>query len=145
MGRSRGGLTTKLHAASTDEHTAVALSLTAGERHDTVGFAEIYSQARRAGNVGTLTADRAYDTDAIRAQLKADKVTCVIPPKKNRLHPPRCSRRRYRERHKIENFFRKLQDFRRVATRYDKLARCYLSLVHLACSLLVLRDFVNTP
>ncbi len=138
-------MTTKLHAASTDEHTAVALTLTAGERHDLIGFDALYTQAQAGGTLTRLTADRAYDADRVRARLAEDDVACVIPSRKNRLRPPRCSRRLYRRRHKIENWFRKLQDFRRLATRYDKLAACYLALVHLASTVILLRSFVNTP
>lgn len=138
-------MTTKVHAASTDEHTAVALTLSAGERHDLIGFDEIYAQAQEAGTLARLTADRGYDADDVRARLASDQVECVIPPRKNRLEPLPCSRRLYRRRHKIENWFRKLQDFRRLATRYEKLAACFLALVHLGSTLILLRSFVNTP
>jgi transposase len=123
----------------------VALALTAGERHDLLGFEPLYTQAQAAGTLHRLTADRAYDADAVRTRLAHDEVGCVIPAKRNRLRPPPCSRRLYRRRHKIENFFRKLQDFRRLATRYEKLANCYLALVHLASAVILLRAFVNTP
>jgi transposase len=123
----------------------VALTLTPGHRHDSIGFDEIYLQAQAAGPLGRLTADRAYDSGAIRARLASDHVTCVIPPNPVRLRPPYYSRRLYRKRHQIENWFRKLQDFRRLATRYDKLAACYLAFVHLGSTLIFLRSFVNTP
>lgn len=138
-------MTTKLHAASTDEHTAVALTLTAGERHDLIGFDALYAQAKEGGTLRRLTADRAYDADDLRTRLRKDDIECVIPPRKNRRRPPHCSRRLYRRRHKIENWFRKIQDFRRLATRYEKLAICYLALVHLVSSVILLRSFVNTP
>lgn len=131
--------------ASTDEHTAVGLALTAGERHDLNGFAPVYAQAQEAGTIVRVTADRAYDADPLRVRLAADKVDCVIPPRKNRRKPAHCSHRLYRRRHKVENWIRKLQDFRRLATRYDKLAACYLALVHLASLVILLRFFVNTP
>lgn len=132
LGRSRGGLTTKLHVASTDENTAVGLALSGGERHDINGFAPVYAQAQEAGTVVRVTADRAHDADPLRERLTADQGDCVIPPRKNRRHPAHCSRRLYRRRHKVENWIRKLQDFRRLATRYEKLATCYLALAHLA-------------
>ena len=134
-----------MHAASIDEHTAVALTLTSGERHDLIGFDEVYAQAQETGTLARLTADRGYDADDLRAQLASDRVECVLPPRKNRIAPPCCSRRLYRRRHKIENWFRKLQDFRRLATRYEKLAACYLALVHLGSTVILLRSFVNTP
>jgi transposase len=121
------------------------LALSGGERHDINGFAPVYAQAQEAGTVVRLTADRAYDADALRERLADDEVDCVIPPRRNRRHPAQCSRRLYRRRHKVENWIRKLQDFRRLATRYDKLAACYLALVHLASSLILLRFFVNAP
>lgn len=96
-----------MHAASTDEHTAVALTLTAGERYDLIGFDPLCAQAREAGTLTRLTADRAYDADALRARLATDEVACVIPAKRNRLEPPPCSRWRYRRRHTIENWFLK--------------------------------------
>ena len=119
--------------------------MTAGERHDLLGFDALYTQAQEGGTLARLTADRAYDADQVRERLAEDDVTCVIPPRKNRRRPPPCSRRLYRRRHKIENWFRKIQDFRRLATRYDKLAACYLALVHLASTVILLRSFVNTP
>ncbi len=123
----------------------MALALTAGERHDLIGFDTVYAEAQAAGTLARLTADRAYDADELRTRLAQDKVQCVIPGRKNRLRPPRYSRRLYRERHKIENWIRKLQDFRRLATRYEKLAACYLALTHLASTVILLRFFVNTP
>jgi transposase len=145
LGRSRGGLTTKLHAASTDEHTAVALALTACERHDLIGCDAVYAQAREGGMLTRLTADRAYDAGEVRTRLIEDEVEGGIPPRKNRRRLPHCSRPLYRRRHKIENWFRKIQDFRRLATRYEKLAACYLALVHLVSVVILLRSFVNTP
>jgi transposase len=123
----------------------VALALTAGERHDLIGFDAVYTEAQAAGTVARLTADRAYDADELRARLARDQVECVIPGRKNRLQPPPCSRRLYRARHQIENWIRKLHDFRRLATRYEKLAACYLALAHLASTVILLRSFVNTP
>ena len=123
----------------------MAVLLTEGQRHDSVGFAPLYAQAQSAGPPVRLTADRAYDADAIRAQLATDAVVSVIPARCNRLEPLPHSPELYTLRHKVENWFRKLQDFRRLATRYEKLAKCYLALVHLASALILLRAFVNTP
>ena len=145
LGRSRGGLTTKLHAATTDEDTAVGLSLTCGQRHDLIGFDPVYEQACQAGTPSSLAADRAYDADALRARMADAKVQCVIPGKCNRIRPIAYSKKLYRRRHKVENWFRKIMDFRRVATRYDKLACCFLAVTHLASAVILLRAFVNTP
>jgi putative transposase len=78
-------------------------------------------------------ADAAYDSDAIRSVLAARGIEPVIPnnPTRKRLHP--FDRKAYRLRNVIERTFSRLKDFRRVATRYDKLAQNFLSAVALAC------------
>lgn len=119
--------------------------LTEGQRHDSVPFVELYAQACESGLVVRITADKAYDGNLIRAVLAADGVKATIPSPKHRRVKPPCSRRLYRLRHKVENYFRKLLDFRRVATRYDKLARCFLAFVHLSAATILVRHFVNTP
>ena len=123
----------------------MAALLTEGQRHDSVAFADIYAQACKSGPVVRVIADKAYDGNPIRDALKADGVKTTIPSPKHRRVKARCLRRFYRQRHKVENYFRKLFDFRRVATRYDKLARCFLAFVHLAAATVLLRHFVNTP
>jgi transposase len=104
-----------------------------------VPFEQVYLQARDSGRVVRVTADKAYDGAPIRNRLKVDRVKAVIPSRSNQRHKRRCPKRFYRLRHKVENFFRKLFDFRRVATRYDKLASCFLSFVHLVSTVVLLR------
>jgi transposase len=145
LGRSRGGLTTKLHVACVDEATAVALLLTEGQRHDSVPFADVLAQAAATGEVQRVIADKAYDGNPIRELLATAGIKTSIPSPQHRRVKSRCLRRFYRQRHKVENFFRKLFDFRRVATRYEKLARCFLALVHLTSAVVLVRHFVNTP
>ena len=128
-----------------DEVTAIATLLSEGQRHDSVPFAELYAQACTAGTVRRVIADKAYDGNPIRDRLRADGVKICIPSPSHRRVKARCLRRFYRLRHKVENYFRKLFDFRRVATRYDKLARAYLAFVHLAAVAILVRHFVNTP
>ena len=74
-----------------------------------------------------LLADKAYDADHWRAQLKRRKICPVIPNKSNRKHPHPFNRKRYRGRNVIERMFGRLKDFRRVATRYDKNAENFLA------------------
>lgn len=138
-------MTTKLHAACVDEATSVVLLLTEGQRHDSVPFPEVYALACANGQVERIVADKAYDGTPIRARLAADGVKTTIPSPSHRRIKARWLRRFYRQRHKVENYFRKLFDFRRVATRYDKLARCYLAFVQLGATFILLRHFVNTP
>jgi transposase len=128
-----------------DETTTVAMLLTEGQRHDSVPFVELYTQACESGTVERVVADKAYDGNPIRDTLAADGVKTTIPSPKHRRVKARCLRRFYRQRHKVENYFRKLFDFRRVATRYDKLARCFLAFVQVAAATILVRQFVNTP
>jgi len=74
-----------------------------------------------------VTADKAYDSKAARQQIKDDGAVPVIPSRSNALKKARCPKRIYRQRHKIENFFCRIKDWRRLATRFDKLARIFLA------------------
>ena len=76
--------------------------------------------------------DKGYDADALRTLLRASHTVPVIPGRCTRKRAIAYDKRRYKERHLIENAFCRLKDFRRVATRYDKLARNFLSAVALA-------------
>lgn len=138
-------MTTKLHAACLDEHTAVALVLSEGNRHDSIPVPDLIAEAALSGKITRVTADRAYDGAPVRQPLLDQGVELVIPSPAHRKHPVPCPPELYRLRHKVENYFRKLFDFRRIATRYDKLAKCYLACVHLVASIVLLRGFVNTP
>lgn len=80
----------------------------------------------------TLLADKAYDTDAIRADLKRRGIKAVIPPKANRKVAIRYNKRLYRERNCIERVFGHLKINRAIATRYDQLAETFLDLLFLA-------------
>jgi transposase len=79
-----------------------------------------------------LLADKGYDADGLRKHLRRSAIVPVIPGRSNRKRVIRYDKRRYKERHLIENAFCRLKDFRRIATRYDKLARNFLSAVALA-------------
>jgi transposase len=85
-----------------------------------------------AGPLSRLVADKGYDANRLRQWLKAEGTKPVIPGRRNRKRPIQYDERRYRERWRIEAAFCRLKDFRRVATRYDKLAANFLSAVALA-------------
>jgi transposase len=135
MGRTKGGLNTKLHAA-TDEHAQPqALVLTSGQEADVVHAATLLESA--AGTHALM--DRAYDSDALRALIAARGMKACIPPRKNRNHPATYDVELYKQRHHVENFFEKLKRCRRVATRYDKTAASFMAFVLIACCVLNLR------
>jgi transposase len=85
------------------------------------------------GETTAVIADKGYDSDALIAEIEAVGVRAVIPPRRNRTTQRRWSKRLYRERHLIENLFARLKQFRRLATRYDKLAARYAAFIALAC------------
>lgn len=84
-------------------------------------------------------ADKAYDADRLILALEARGINPVIPPKANPLIQRHCDFALYRERNLVERFFNTLKHFRAIATRYDKLARNFLSAVHLAAMLILLK------
>jgi transposase len=144
LGRSRGGVTTKLHIAATDENTPVALVLTPGQRHDAAAFDALLGQLPPDCRPSIAIADKGYDSSEIRDDLRNEGMTPVIPFRTLALNPEPLNKKEYRERNRIERFVSKLKQFRRVATRYDKLAKSFLAFVHIASALIICRQFVNT-
>jgi transposase len=86
----------------------------------------------RAGPLRRLAADRAYDANGLRQFLAEQRADAVIPSTTSRKRPIPYDRQAYRERNLIERMFGRLKDWRRIATRYDKLAQNYLAAIHLA-------------
>jgi transposase len=109
----------------------IAILLTTGEAHDCPVAERLICRVKPAK---CMLADKAYDSDELRHQLDERGSKPVIPNKSNRKRPFSFSKRLYKLRWRIENAF-KLQDFRRIATRYDRLARNYLASVYLAAAL----------
>ncbi len=141
LGRSRGGLTTKIHAVVDAQGLPIRLGLTAGQAHDGQVADTLLDHL---GPRTIVLADKAYDADRIRALIEEQGATPNIPAKSNRKWKPCFSKRLYRERNLIERFFSKLKHFRRVATRYDKLADNFLAMVQLASMRLWLRAYEST-
>ena len=138
MGRSRGGLTTKIHALVDGNGLPVVLKLTEGQAHDGRS-AEDMLDGLGAGQV--LIADRAYDSDLLRQTMTARGAWANIKPLTRRLDKPAFSPFLYRYRNLVERFFNKLKHFRAVATRYEKHADNYLALVKLAAVRIWLRAY----
>src|SRR5690606_29741484 len=129
MGRSRGGLTTKIHALVDAAGRPILLKLTEGQAHDGRSAADMFETVQ-AGHV--LLADRAYDSDALRAKLTERGAWANIRAMPNRIKTFPFSRLLYRRRNAVERFFSKLKHFRAVATRYDKRDDNFLASVQLA-------------
>ena len=129
MGRSRGGLTTKIHALVDACGLPILLKLTEGQAHDGRSAEDMLGTLGR-GNV--LLADRAYDSDALRQDLATRGAKANVKLMPNRVNLPPFNKRLYRKRNLVERFFNKLKHFRAIATRYDKTPENYLAGVKLA-------------
>ena len=81
-----------------------------------------------------VVADKGYDADHFVATIEAAGAQAVIPPRSNRITPRSFDRHLYRDRNLIERFFARIKHFRRIATRFDKLATSFLAFIHLACA-----------
>ena len=138
MGRSRGGLTTKIHALADALGRPIRLMLSAGQAWDGHAAEQMLTALPEGCR---LLADRAYDSNAIRASLARQGAEAVIPsmPQRNPVIPH--DREAYKARNMVERFFNKLKHFRAVATRYDKRDDNYLASVQLASIRIWLRAY----
>jgi transposase len=128
LGRSRGGLSTKIHAAGDALGNPVRLIGSPGQRND-IAFAHELIE----GFAPDVTiADKGYDADHLCTKIAESGGQPVIPPKRNRTFKRPYDAELYKERNIIERFFNKLKQFRRVATRYDKLLANFMGFVKLA-------------
>jgi len=140
LGRSRGGFSTKLHLACDAQGQPVEVRLGPGQEHDSRQAKLLIGSHQPTA----VIADRAYDSDAFLNLLRQRNTEAVIPPLKTRLVQRRYNRRKYKRRNLIERLLNRLKHYRRVATRYEKTARNFLALAHLASALVTLGVTVNT-
>lgn len=106
-----------------------SLILTPGNVSDVRAAEALTTQLRGAKH---LIADKGYDANAFRKTLRVQGARPVIPGRRNRKKKITYDKDRYRERHLVENAFCRLKDFRRIATRYDKLGRNFVSAAAIA-------------
>ncbi|WP_345228259.1 IS5 family transposase, partial [Hymenobacter koreensis] len=118
LGRSRGGFTSKLHAVVDALGNPLRLALTPGQQADCTVAAELLAGLA----VGAVLADKAYDTNALVAQISQAGAAVVVPSKRSRRTVRELDRNLYADRNKVERFFNRLKQYRRLATRYDKTA-----------------------
>jgi transposase len=134
IGRSRGGLTTKIHALVDALGNPCNMMLTPGQAHDLTCAQPLLEDV----DPGAVLADKAYDADTLIDALNQREITPVIPPKANRKVKRDCDFVLYCERNLVERFFNKIKHYRGIATRYDKLARNFLGAVQLVAAVILL-------
>jgi transposase len=135
IGKSRGGLTTKVVALVDALGNLVRFILLPGQRHDSVGVAPLITDIEFAA----LIADKAFDNNALRTELIERSALAVIPSKADRKAAIAHDAEIYKWRHLIENCFQRLKEFRRIATRYDKTDTSFAAALHLVATFLALR------
>lgn len=136
LGRSRGGFSTKIHATCDSHGNPLRFILTPGQASDHTQAHALLDEFQAEDAV---LADKGYDSDALVQTIAETGAQCVIPPTKNRKEQREYDTHLYKERNQVERLFNKLKNFRRVATRYDKLDVAFLSFIHLAAIYLWLK------
>ena len=131
VGRSRGGLSTKIHMVTDAQGQPVRFSLTGGERADVSQAIPLLAGI----DTGGVIADKGYESNRILAFIHDQGAEAVIPPKSNRRDPWEYDRQLYRTRNLIERAFNKLKQWRRLATRYDRKSIYFLSALHLVAAI----------
>jgi transposase len=129
MGRTKGGLNTKIHVLVNVRSQAVVIALSAGNDAD-ISLVEELTECLPEGS--TLIGDKSYDSSTLRQTAANKGIRTCIPARTNRTTTVPFSATVYRRRHRVENFFQRIKRYRRVATRYDKLAETFLGFVCLA-------------
>jgi transposase len=128
VGRSKGGLNTKLAATVEAGGRAVAVALAPGQQHDQKAVLPVLAALRGRRAVGA----RDFATGAFYRLLQHQHIRACLPPKRRERRCAPFHRGYYWLRHKVDNFFGRIKRFRRIGTRYDKLAVTFLGFVQLA-------------
>lgn len=115
----------------------VAIVLTSGARNDMPGFDAVFAALPDDHHLEHAVMDRGYDSNHSRETLETHQIIAVIPPKKNRKTCIAYDQETYKRREKIERFFAKLKQFRRIATRYEKLGSTFLAFIHITASCII--------
>ena len=135
LGRSRGGFSTKIHLATDALGNALRFILTGGERNDITQATQLIENFA----ADYVIADKGYDSEAFVLKVKEKNSEAVIPSRRNHKVQREIDKHLYKERHLIENQIGKLKQFRRVFSRFDKLAKNYLSFIYFASTVVWLR------
>jgi transposase len=140
LGRSKGGFSTKIHLRCDGNGLPITFLITVGQRHETVVFEQLMEQGavprsssgRPRLRPHRVVGDKGYSSGAIRRYLRCRGIRVTIPRKDNEKHRGKFDKSIYRTRNVVERCFNRLKQFRRIATRYEKKAENYLTMLTLA-------------
>lgn len=138
IGHSRGGASTKIHAAADSYGYPVYFMISEGQRNDITCAIPVLEQVRNIEG-SQILADRGYDSQNLIDYLYERGGEPTIPSRKGAKFERQCDWWLYKERHLVEKLFLKLKAYRRIATRYDKLACTYLGFLCIASILIWLK------
>ncbi len=133
IGRTKGGLNSKLHVVCDGQGRPVRLLLTEGQHSDHKGAATLLPDLPAASQ---LLGDKGYDSNPFRQALINRGITPCIPSQSNRKIQAAYCKTLYKLRHKVENLFAKLKDWRRIATRYDRCTHTFKSAICIAATII---------
>ena len=135
MGRSRGGLTTKIHLRVDGLGAPQQVILTPGQVHDITQAPALMKDVE----VEIAIADQGYDSNTFVQSLEGAGIEAVIPARKNRKEPRDYDKHWYKMRNTVERTFNWLKRYRRIATRYEKTGQNFLGFFQLGCVMMLLR------
>ena len=135
LGRSAGGLSSKIHAKVDALGNLLKIIITPGQQHDSTQAKELLNQVFNAN----ILADRGYDSDEIRHQIKEQNCVAIIPSKSNRIVKITHDKHLYKDRNAVECFFSKAKHFRRAFSRFDTSKRNFASFFSFVGAILWLR------
>ena len=134
VGSSRGGKNTKVHVLINERMQLLNVVLTGGNVHDSEAAVALFKGIKLKGK--TILADKAYSCEHIRVFIAEHGAVACIPDKSNFRIKHDFDSELYKQRNIVERFFQRIKNYRHIATRYDKLALCFLNFVLLASSVI---------
>lgn len=127
-----------------DENTAIAVDVVPGQEHDAPHLEPMLDKTqRRVPEIDEFVGDKGFDGEPQRQACRENGAKPVIPYRSNSKNPGRLNKKAYGKRNMVERLIGKMKEFRRVATRYDKLKQTFLATIHLVLGFIRLRHQVN--
>lgn len=144
LGRSRGGYSTKLHLLTDGQGVPIGITATPGQRNEAPEFEHVMQACliktfRKANRPKCLAADKAYSSRTIREYIAKLDVKDVIPTRSNESRSDHFDKSTYKKRNIVERSIGWLKEYRRVATRYEKLVENYLAMAYIAIARRILK------